>query len=110
TELEDRLLYVGGLPTAETIALPYLELGVTTYSSAMFNFIPEFALRFFAAVHAKDRQFISQALKSFILPYLDLRDRSAGYAVSIVKAGASITTGNDISRVRPPLTALKPEE
>lgn len=36
----DRLLYIGGLPTAETFALPYLELGVTTYSSAIFNFAP----------------------------------------------------------------------
>ena len=26
----DRLTYVGGLPTAETFALPYLEMGVTT--------------------------------------------------------------------------------
>ena len=37
----DRLTYVGGLPTAETFALPYLEMGVTTYSSAIFNFMPE---------------------------------------------------------------------
>src|SRR5580692_12349171 len=33
----DRLTYIGGLPTAETFALPYLEMGVTTYSSAIFN-------------------------------------------------------------------------
>ena len=39
----DRLTYVGGLPTAETFALPYLEMGVTTYSSAVFNFVPEFS-------------------------------------------------------------------
>ena len=36
----DRLTYIGGLPTAETFALPYLEMGVTTYSSAIFNFMP----------------------------------------------------------------------
>jgi 5-dehydro-4-deoxyglucarate dehydratase len=29
-KLGDRLTYVGGLPTAETFALPYLEMGVTT--------------------------------------------------------------------------------
>ena len=34
----DRLTYVGGLPTAETFALPLLQLGVSTYSSALFNF------------------------------------------------------------------------
>src|SRR5262249_56645200 len=37
TKLGDRLTYVGGLPTAETFALPYLDMGVTTYSSAVFN-------------------------------------------------------------------------
>ena len=46
----DRLTYVGGLPTAETFALPYLEMGVTTYSSAIFNFVPELALDFYKAV------------------------------------------------------------
>ena len=34
----DRLTYIGGLPTAEMFALPYLALGVTTYSSAIYNF------------------------------------------------------------------------
>jgi 5-dehydro-4-deoxyglucarate dehydratase len=41
--LGNRLTYIGGLPTAETFALPYLEMGVTTYSSAVFNFVPDFA-------------------------------------------------------------------
>ncbi len=40
----DRLTYIGGLPTAETFATPYLTMGVTTYSSAIFNFMPEWAL------------------------------------------------------------------
>jgi dihydrodipicolinate synthase/N-acetylneuraminate lyase len=51
----DRLTYIGGLPTAETFALPYLEMGVTTYSSAIFNFMPEWALDFYKAVRARDR-------------------------------------------------------
>jgi 5-dehydro-4-deoxyglucarate dehydratase len=46
SKLGDRLTCVGGLPTAETFALPYLDMGVTTYSSAVFNFVPEFATRF----------------------------------------------------------------
>jgi hypothetical protein len=53
--LGDRLIYIGGLPTAETFALPLLELGVSTYSSALYNFLPEFALSFFDAVRARDR-------------------------------------------------------
>ena len=47
-KMGDRLVYLGGLPTAETFALPYLDMGVTTYSSAVFNFVPEFATRFYA--------------------------------------------------------------
>ena len=42
----DRLVYIGGLPTAETFATPYLTMGVTTYSSAILNFMPRWALSF----------------------------------------------------------------
>ncbi|MFB9315947.1 5-dehydro-4-deoxyglucarate dehydratase [Cryptosporangium minutisporangium] len=105
----DRLIYVGGLPTAETFALPLLQLGVSTYSSALYNFLPEFALRFFAAVRAQDRVTVYGMLNDFVIPYLDIRDRSRGYAVSIVKAGLT-AVGRDGGRVRPPLTDLTPEE
>ena len=50
----DRLTYIGGLPTAEMFALPYLALGVTTYSSAIYNFVPQFALDFYAALRRGD--------------------------------------------------------
>lgn len=109
SKLGSRLIYIGGLPTAETYALPYLELGVTTYSSAMFNFVPEFALRFYAAVRAKDHEFVFQGLRDFVLPYLDIRDRKQGYAVSIVKAGLNVS-GRPIGSVRAPLTDLTGEE
>ena len=46
-KLGDRLFYLGGLPTAETFALPLLQLGMSTYSSAMYNFVPQFALDFY---------------------------------------------------------------
>jgi 5-dehydro-4-deoxyglucarate dehydratase len=105
----DRLIYIGGLPTAETFALPLLELGVSTYSSALFNFLPEFALTFFRAVRARDRAEVYRLLNAFVLPYLDIRDRSRGYAVSIVKAGLT-AVGRDGGRVRPPLTDLTDAE
>jgi len=101
----DRLIYIGGLPTAETFALPLLELGVTTYSSALYNFLPEFALEFFAAVRARDHATVHRLLDAFVLPYLDIRDRARGYAVSIVKAGLT-AVGRDGGRVRPPLSDL----
>ena len=82
----DRLMYIGGLPTAETFALPLLQLGVSTYSSALFNFVPQWAIEFYDAVIAQDRDEVYRRLNEFVLPYLDIRDRTQGYAVSIVKA------------------------
>jgi 5-dehydro-4-deoxyglucarate dehydratase len=105
----DRLIYIGGLPTAETFALPLLQLGVSTYSSAMFNFVPEFALGFFADVRAQDRDAVYRKLNDFVLPYIDIRDREKGYAVSIVKAGLRVI-GRPAGPVRPPLVDLTDAE
>jgi 5-dehydro-4-deoxyglucarate dehydratase len=107
--LGERLVYIGGLPTAETFALPLLQLGVSTYSSALYNFLPEFALRFYAAVRNQDRDSVYRMLGEFVLPYLDIRDRGRGYAVSIIKAGLT-AVGRDGGRVRPPLTDLTDDE
>lgn len=105
----DRLTYIGGLPTAETFATPYLTMGVTTYSSAIFNFMPAWALRFYQAVRAGDQAYVMEQLRGFVLPYITLRDRGQGYAVSIVKAGMRLI-GRDAGPVRPPLTDLTADE
>ncbi|WP_454716896.1 5-dehydro-4-deoxyglucarate dehydratase [Caulobacter segnis] len=105
----DRLTYIGGLPTAETFALPYLEMGVTTYSSAIFNFMPEWALEFYKSVRARDRDAVMAGLRDFVLPYITLRNRGKGYAVSIVKAGMK-AIGRDAGPVRLPLTELTTAE
>lgn len=105
----DRLTYVGGLPTAETFAPAYLEMGVTTYSSAIFNFVPEFALDFYKAVRAHDHAAIMAGLRDFVLPYIALRNKGKGYAVSIVKAGMT-AIGRTAGPVRTPLVDLKPAE
>ncbi len=109
TRLGARLLSIGGLPTAETYALPYLEMGVTTYSSAIFNFAPRFALDFYTAVRSRDATAVYRRLDEFVLPYLEIRDRRAGYAVSIVKAGMT-AVGRPAGPVRPPLTDLTETE
>lgn len=107
--LGDRLTYVGGLPTAETFALPYLEMGVSTYSSAIFNFMPSWAQAFYAAVRAHDHETVYRELRDFVLPYIMLRNRRKGYAVSIVKAGLRVI-GRSAGPVRAPLGDLTPEE
>jgi 5-dehydro-4-deoxyglucarate dehydratase len=101
----ERLTYIGGLPTAETFALPYLEMGVTTYSSAIFNFLPKFAQAFYAAVRRRDHEEVFKQLREFVLPYIDIRNRHKGYAVSIVKAGMR-AVGRPAGPVRTPLTDL----
>jgi 5-dehydro-4-deoxyglucarate dehydratase len=103
--LGDRLIYLGGLPTAELFARPYLAMGVPTYSSALLNFMPKFARGFYRAVRSEDLQAIEAGLRDFVLPYTTIRNRSRGYAVSIVKAGARIV-GRSGGPVRPPLTEL----
>jgi 5-dehydro-4-deoxyglucarate dehydratase len=100
-----RLTYLGGLPTAETFALPYLEMGVNTYSSAIFNFLPEFAQGFYAAVRRRDHAAVYAGLREFVLPYVDIRNRRKGYAVSIVKAGMRLV-GRECGPVRAPLIDL----
>jgi 5-dehydro-4-deoxyglucarate dehydratase len=107
--LGDRLTYIGGLPTAETFALPYLEMGVTTYSSAIFNFLPKFAQEFYTAVRRKDQPAVFAKLREFVLPYISIRNRRKGYAVSIVKAGMR-AVGRPAGPVRPPLTDLNQNE
>jgi 5-dehydro-4-deoxyglucarate dehydratase len=108
-KMGDRLTYVGGLPTAETFALPYLEMGVTTYSSAIYNFMPQWALSFYDAVRAKDHAKVMQGLKDFVLPYIAVRDENKGYSVSIVKAGMT-AIGRTAGPVRPPLTDLTADQ
>lgn len=107
--LGERLVYVGGMPTAEVFAVPYLAAGFTTYSSAVFNFIPKTALRFYRAVRQGDTATTDELLQKLYLPYIALRNRGRGYAVSIVKAGMRIV-GLSAGPVRPPLTDLTPAE
>ncbi len=107
--LGDRVVHIGGLPTAEVFAQPYLEMGVTTYSSAVFNFVPELALRFYSAVRQRDTKVIDGLMKSFYLPLIELRDRKRGYAVSMIKAGAELV-GRPAGKVRTPLTELDAAE
>jgi 5-dehydro-4-deoxyglucarate dehydratase len=108
-KLGDRLVYVGGMPTAEVFAVPYFAAGFTTYSSAVYNFVPKAAQRFYAAVRSGDTATTDRLLKSLFLPYIALRNRRRGYAVSIVKAGLKIT-GQSAGPVRPPLTDLTEAE
>ncbi|CAN7736330.1 5-dehydro-4-deoxyglucarate dehydratase [Rhizobium sp. LjRoot258] len=109
TKIGDRLVYVGGMPTHEVYAQAYFAAGVTTYSSAVFNFVPELAQRFYQALRNGDQKTVDRILKDFFFPFVALRNRRRGYAVSIIKAGLKVI-GRDPGSVRAPLTDLTDEE
>ena len=108
-KMGDRFAYLGGLPTAEVYAAAYKALGTPVYSSAVFNFIPKTAMEFYNAHAANDTETCNRLIRDFFIPYIALRNQGEGYAVSIVKAGATIS-GHSAGPVRPPLSDLKPEE
>lgn len=108
-KLGDRLSYVGGMPTHEMFAEAYDAMGVSTYSSAVFNFVPEMALEFYTAMRAGNKTKMDELLKDFFYPFMKIRDRAPGYAVSAIKAGVNII-GKNAGGLRPPLTALTGEE
>lgn len=104
-KMGDRLMYLGGMPTAELFAEAYLGAGFTTYSSAVFNFVPGLANEFYTALRAGDRASCERILNDFFYPFMEIRGRAKGYAVSAVKAGVRLQ-GFAAGPVRAPLTDL----
>lgn len=101
----DRLCYIGGMPTHELFAQAYRGAGMPTYSSAVFNFVPETALAFHAAFSTGDDETCEAMLRDFYYPFAAIRDRKPGYAVSAIKAGVALR-GFETGHVRAPLTDL----
>lgn len=105
----DRVVYLNGMPTAETYARSFAAQGFASYSSAIFNFVPRTAMDVHRAVYASGALNLAQFEKDFLIPYVRIRARRPGYAVSIVKAGAAIV-GRSAGKVRAPLCELTVEE
>ncbi len=107
--LGDRLSYLGGMPTAELFAEAYLGAGFSTYSSAVFNFVPALAQDFYKALRANDKATMDRLLREFFYPFMAIRNRNKGYAVSAIKAGVRLK-GFAAGPVRAPLVDLTEEE
>ena len=105
----DRLTYLGGMPTAELFAEAYLAAGFTTYSSAVFNFVPQLSVKFYKALRAGRREECEAILRDFFYPFMAIRNRAKGYAVSAIKAGVRLK-GFEAGPVRAPLTDLTSAE
>ena len=96
-------LFFNGASTAEIQARAYATVGVPAYSSAVHAFAPEIANAFFAALRDGDDKTVEKLLREFYVPFVELRDRVPGYAVSLVKAAARLR-GRPVGPVRAPLT------
>ncbi|MEY4433368.1 MAG: 5-dehydro-4-deoxyglucarate dehydratase [Bacteroidota bacterium] len=105
----DRLVYIGGVPTAEIISEAYLSIGVNTYSSAVFNFVPQLANHFYKSLRAGDVETVNKIIKEFFVPFVRLRSKKQGYAVSLIKAGCQLI-GKSAGDVRFPLMMPTPDE
>ena len=107
--LGDRLVFINGMPTAETYARSFRGIGVPAYSSAVFNFIPRTALAFHRALNSGDEATVDRCSRIFSFPTCASAIAAPGYAVSIVKAGAAIV-GRSAGKVRPPLSDCTADE
>jgi len=105
----ERLTIINGTPTAESFALQFEALGIHSYSSAVFTFLPRLAQHFFRALRGGDRGRVDEMLARFYAPLIELRDRKHGFAVSIVKAGLRVT-GQSAGPVRAPLIDFDEQE
>jgi 5-dehydro-4-deoxyglucarate dehydratase len=108
-QVGDRAILINGMPTAEIYARAYAGMGIRTYTSAIYNFVPRSAMAFHRAVLAGDSDTIHAFTRSFLAPYGKIRGRQPGYAVSIVKAGVDVV-GRSAGPVRPPLSPLTQAE
>lgn len=95
-------LFFNGAATAEVQARAYTAVGVPAYSSAVHAFAPEIAGAFRTALRAGDDDTADRLLRGFYVPFVELRDRVPGYAVSLVKAAARLR-GARVGPVRAPL-------
>jgi 5-dehydro-4-deoxyglucarate dehydratase len=96
-------LFFNGVATAEMQARAYGAIGIPAYSSAVHAFAPEISKAFFTALHAGDQSRVDELLREFYQPFVELRDRRAGYAVSLVKAAARLRD-LPVGPVRAPLS------
>ncbi|WP_030344964.1 5-dehydro-4-deoxyglucarate dehydratase [Streptomyces sp. NRRL S-1022] len=105
----DGFLFFNGAATAEIQARAYATVGVPAYSSAVHAFAPEIAGAFFTAFRDGDHGTVDKLLRAFYVPFVELRDRAPGYAVSLVKAAARLR-GQRVGPVRAPLTDPAPAD
>src|SRR5215472_5599135 len=104
----EQFWFFNGLPTAEVTQRAYRAIGVPLYSSAAFAFAPRVALAYYEALEKDDTATLDELERAFYHPLVRLRNKGAGYAVSLIKAGVELA-GHKAGGVRPPLAEVTPE-
>ncbi|RPI06345.1 MAG: hypothetical protein EHM71_11860 [Zetaproteobacteria bacterium] len=102
--LGDRLCFMNGMPTAELSAPAFAGLGIRSYSSSVYNFVPALASEFYRALCNQDVATMARLIERFYRPFVELRDTTRGYTVSLLKVGLEMV-GRPVGPVRPPLVA-----
>ncbi|MFP7492856.1 5-dehydro-4-deoxyglucarate dehydratase [Terribacillus saccharophilus] len=108
-EFKGRLDFLNGMPMAEVTMPAYLPLGITTYSSAISNYIPHISRMYYKALLAGDQETLDELYTDVILPINSIRKQRKGYAVSLIKAGMEIIGLQTRGYVRPPVTPVTKE-
>jgi 5-dehydro-4-deoxyglucarate dehydratase len=104
----ERLTMLNGMPTAELSQPAFVGVGVRSYSSAVFNFVPEISWAFYRAMLAGNADAQVRLLDGFYRPFAELRDRARGYAVALIKAGLNMQD-RPVGPARAPLVNPTPE-
>ncbi|WP_077306607.1 5-dehydro-4-deoxyglucarate dehydratase [Terribacillus halophilus] len=108
-EFKDRLEFLNGMPMAEVTMPAYIPLGITSYSSAISNYIPHISRQYYEALLAGDQETLNELYTDVILPINHIRKQRKGYAVSLIKAGMEIVGLQTKGYVRPPVTPVTNE-
>jgi 5-dehydro-4-deoxyglucarate dehydratase len=75
----------------------------------VFCFAPDIALAFHGALDKADTALLDKLTDVFFRPYVELRAKRPGYAVSLVKA-LTRAVGHPVGEVRAPLTEPDPAD
>lgn len=105
----DRLEWVNGMPLAEVTMAAYVNLGYTSYSSAISNYIPHISAMYYEALLNGDKEVAHELHEDVILPIHRIRKQKKGYAVSLIKAGMQIVGLPVTTNVRAPIAPVEKE-
>src|SRR5690606_8302279 len=87
----------------------YVNLGFTSYSSAISNYIPHISRQFLTALESGDHTLMRELYHQVLLPIHRIRKQRKGYAVALIKAGMEIVGLPVGTAVRPPIIPVEKE-